>query len=257
MSTLSFCALDRQRDLDAVTDLALACDDYTRAVRGTPADAADGPAFFEDAPPERTAAGMVKLGAFENGALLGIADIVPDYPTDGIWYLGLMLVRPEERGRGIGPLFLDHIDGLARAANADRLSLSVMTTNKRALHFWKAQGFRAIRRLPRSTFGRLSHERLELARPLGFSPSKPRPIDRFVDASGRLTVYPAAREARGAVLDYLLDALEPGRFYSEAEVNTLLAARHTFEDWALLRRELFESGRLARRADGSAYWRAG
>ena len=43
--------------------------------------------------------------------------------------------------------------------------------------------------------------------------------------------------------------------YTEKEVNAILNRCHTFEDWALLRRELFERGYLNRERDGSTYWR--
>ena len=47
---------------------------------------------------------------------------------------------------------------------------------------------------------------------------------------------------------------EAGRIYSEREVNDLLKAHHTFGDWALLRRELFESRRLDRNPRLGQYW---
>jgi hypothetical protein len=38
-------------------------------------------------------------------------------------------------------------------------------------------------------------------------------------------------------------------------VNEVLRRHHAFGDWALLRRELFEAGLLARTRDGARYWR--
>ncbi len=43
--------------------------------------------------------------------------------------------------------------------------------------------------------------------------------------------------------------------YTEKEVNALLNQYHTFNDPALLRREMVERKLLARMRDGSAYWR--
>ncbi len=38
-------------------------------------------------------------------------------------------------------------------------------------------------------------------------------------------------------------------------MNELLLGWHTFGDWALLRRMLFDWGHLDRESDGSRYWR--
>jgi len=55
-------------------------------------------------------------------------------------------------------------------------------------------------------------------------------------------------------LAYLAHRFEVGRRYREPEVNDRLKAAHLFDDHALLRRELFELGYLARLRDGSEYW---
>mgnify|MGYP005844016439 CR=1 FL=1 len=82
-------------------------------------------------------------------------------------------------------------------------------------------------------------------------------LPTYLDTEGRVTCWPSRqrRAAQRAVLDYLAARFEPGREYTEREVNDLLRSRHTFDDWALLRRELFEQGYLNRARDGSVYWR--
>jgi len=80
-------------------------------------------------------------------------------------------------------------------------------------------------------------------------------LRNYLDEDGRVLVYPSKRRGKQLVLAYLAEKFEPGRRYSEREVNDLLRAHHTFEDWALLRRDLFEMGFLRRTRDGSAYWR--
>jgi len=64
-----------------------------------------------------------------------------------------------------------------------------------------------------------------------------------------------AREAahRDAVLAHLATKFEPGAEYSEREVNDVLLRWHTFRDWAMLRRELYDCGYLDRERDGSRY----
>ena len=57
------------------------------------------------------------------------------------------------------------------------------------------------------------------------------------------------------VLQYLIGKFEWETQYTEQEVNNLLNNFHTFEDPALLRRELFMKRFINRHIDGSAYWR--
>jgi diadenosine tetraphosphate (Ap4A) HIT family hydrolase len=81
-------------------------------------------------------------------------------------------------------------------------------------------------------------------------------LARLVDDQGRVDRWPALKveEEQMAVRLYLASKFEPGRTYSEREVNEILNQWHTFEDWALLRRELFMYGLLARYKDGTSYW---
>lgn len=71
-------------------------------------------------------------------------------------------------------------------------------------------------------------------------------IRAFFDGE-RLRSVPTRRRARTAVLVELATRFEPGRDYTEPEVNELLGRAH--EDHAWLRRELVEIGYLDR-ADG-------
>jgi predicted transcriptional regulator len=72
--------------------------------------------------------------------------------------------------------------------------------------------------------------------------------------NGRLKTLPAQRKKLEAILRYVVKPFEPGRRYSEKEVNELLGRYH--EDTASLRRELIGSGMMQREGGGGDYWRA-
>lgn len=80
-------------------------------------------------------------------------------------------------------------------------------------------------------------------------------IHNFLDAEGRLFVWPAKHKHKLLALEYLCSKFTPGQRYSEKEVNAILNQFHTFGDWALLRRYLVDYGFLNRVSNGSAYWR--
>lgn len=79
----------------------------------------------------------------------------------------------------------------------------------------------------------------------------------YLDEEGRVTRWATRRHVahQNIILAYLAEKFEAGVEYSEREVNAILKAWHTFKDWALLRRELFERGWLNRLPDGTKYWR--
>jgi 5'-phosphate synthase pdxT subunit len=79
----------------------------------------------------------------------------------------------------------------------------------------------------------------------------------FIDRAGRLTTFPKKVALQQAAVEMLAERFASGRAYSEAEVNNILDAAHTFHDHVLLRRCLVDWGHLERRRDGSQYWRSG
>jgi len=76
---------------------------------------------------------------------------------------------------------------------------------------------------------------------------------RFIDSQGRVTQWPSKRNDKLLVLAYLATKFEFNLSYTEAEVNELLKRWHTFGDWPLLRRELYNYKFLDRNLDGSDY----
>lgn len=77
----------------------------------------------------------------------------------------------------------------------------------------------------------------------------------LINDDGVVTRWPAKAAERVRVLDFLAGKFEAGRDYGEREVNDILKRHHSFGDWALLRRELFESGRFIRDARTAIYRR--
>jgi hypothetical protein len=77
-------------------------------------------------------------------------------------------------------------------------------------------------------------------------------LRRFI-REGKLNSIPLVRSKRLVILDHLAQEFEPGKYYSEAEVNETLAAYHP--DVAALRRHLVDENFMTR--DMGIYWRSG
>ncbi|MFF7994224.1 DUF2087 domain-containing protein [Kitasatospora xanthocidica] len=85
----------------------------------------------------------------------------------------------------------------------------------------------------------------------GTTPTPPS-VSALFAPDGRLTTVPRKAARREQLLAHLAGTLfEPGRGYTEAEVNAVLRTVH--DDAPALRRYLVEAGHLARPRDGSSY----
>lgn len=87
---------------------------------------------------------------------------------------------------------------------------------------------------------------------LGATPEQAAVLRNFL-SKGRLTQLPTNRPRRLVVLDFLAGRFEPGRRYSEREVNQVLSPLH--DDVATLRRNLVDEGLMDRQQ--GVYWRSG
>jgi hypothetical protein len=75
-----------------------------------------------------------------------------------------------------------------------------------------------------------------------------------MDEDGRLTRWPRKYSRKLIAAQCLAARFEPGRVYSEAQVNDILEDWHTFNDAAVLRRFLIDLGIMQRTSDGRQYW---
>ncbi len=80
-----------------------------------------------------------------------------------------------------------------------------------------------------------------------------RVLQNFVDSEGRLKGIPVQHKKLMAVLRWLVEDFQPGRRYTEHEVNRIIGRRHP--DFASLRRFLIDEELMQRQR--SVYWRTG
>lgn len=135
------------RALDPVADLAAVEDCYARsadywilAERGAP-DPGLAAQFFTQCPPGCDPAHSQRLGLYEGPVLQGLAELSFGFPAPGDAYLGLQILAPEARGRGLGRRLLAEVEARARAAGAAALYLAVLAENPRGWAFWAREGF--------------------------------------------------------------------------------------------------------------------
>lgn len=85
--------------------------------------------------------------ATDNGAILGLQSIdrlsLWASSMDHVATLGTWL-KPEARGRGLGPMLFGHSVAFARAHGYSKIVIQVLAVNSRALSFYRGLGFRDI-----------------------------------------------------------------------------------------------------------------
>jgi len=80
-----------------------------------------------------------------------------------------------------------------------------------------------------------------------------RNLAAHLNPDGTIRHIPRQAGKLRAILNYIINAFEVDKFYTEKEVNAIL--KRFNEDVSGLRRDLVDAGMLKRERDGSKYWR--
>lgn len=158
--------LDAASDRAAVVDLVARAADYVVLETGLPPDDAFVDEVFHGVPPGIGPEAITVLGLCHGTALDGVASIAFGWPEPADAYLGLMLLDPQARGRGLGPVLLDASLEAARQRGCRRILLAVLDENPRARAFWKRMGFAHLLTVPPGTIGAKIHIRHRMGRML-------------------------------------------------------------------------------------------
>ena len=80
-------------------------------------------------------------------------------------------------------------------------------------------------------------------------------MTKFINEIEGIVCWPKKRSDKQFVIEWLSSKFQFEKKYSEKEVNNIIEAYHSFNDIALLRRELISKRLLKRKDDGSKYWK--
>ncbi len=163
-------------DRGLLTALCESCADYFEMVTGLPPGPDDVEALYAELPEALPPSAKILLGIFAEGSdrLVGVIDALWDYPAPGQCYVGLLLVEPTQRKRGLGATVYHAFEEWAYGEGAASVRLGVVEGNHLALKFWRRLGFEVVDSRGPRRFGLLDHTVLVLTR------SIPRPARRDV-----------------------------------------------------------------------------
>jgi RimJ/RimL family protein N-acetyltransferase len=125
------------------------CTDYHMAHEGTPTRPNAGAEELRSLPPGRSAEDKFPFGIYSPDAeLVGYLELFRNYPAKGEWWIGLLMVEPNARRRGLGSEIFRSGSDWAAENGAKAIQLAVLEHDPAAQRFWARQGFEFVRRRP-------------------------------------------------------------------------------------------------------------
>jgi len=147
-----------EADQTAIFTLLQACEDFSLLSHGMPSTETDALDLLHDRPPGIAPDQKAVIGFFDgHGILIAALDFLVGYPEDNIWFIGLLLIHPDQRGQGLGKRILKSFESWARSYRAEAVMLGVLECNTRALRFWQSIGFQEVERTCPRVYGLREH----------------------------------------------------------------------------------------------------
>lgn len=132
-------------DMESVDQLCNECEDYFLMVNGAVHTMEDTEEILSALPPQKELKDKFVLGIFYREEMIGVIDLIKDYPVMDQWIIGLFLLKEKDRNKGIGKLVHDALIEIILRDSGKSLTLGVVKENIKGLKFWENLGYKTIR----------------------------------------------------------------------------------------------------------------
>lgn len=141
-------------DSGSIQTLFENCLDFMLLVDGRPAGNNAAEETFQDLPTGKSTQDKFVFGIFDRqGKLVGLLEVVREYPEITTWWIGLLLLSPETRSQGLGKQVIDGFIEYVRSNGGQAIMLGVVEDNQRAYSFWESTCFEFVRKTEPRQFG--------------------------------------------------------------------------------------------------------
>jgi len=123
-------------------EVCVQANDYFQLVSGRSVTRADVDEIFVTVPPTKTLTDKLILGVYEDSTLIGMIDVIKDYPSESIGWIGLFLLVCDKRNHGLGKSVHQTLIEQLKACGANFIRLGVIERNTKALKFWERIGYK-------------------------------------------------------------------------------------------------------------------
>lgn len=129
-------------NVEEINSLFIKSTDYFQKIFDRNPNIRDASTLFTTVPKGKVPEDKLVLGIYtKNNKLIGLLDLVQNYPEQNAWFLGLLLIDPEERNRKIGTEILLALIKKSEELNITKINVSVEEHNTQAIKFWEKMGF--------------------------------------------------------------------------------------------------------------------
>ena len=95
-------------------------------------------------PPEKTSEDKYYIGFFDSNTLVAIMDLIVDYPTEKVAFIGLFMTDVKYQNKGVGSSIISEITAYLRTLNFEKVRLGVDKGNPQSYAFWLKNKFAVI-----------------------------------------------------------------------------------------------------------------
>ena len=123
--------------------------DYFEIATGRPPAPDEAPRAFVAGPPSKAVDDKRVIGVFtgDEDTLVGVLDALTDFPDPGVWMMGMLLLDPAHRGRGLGSAVLAAYHDWAATEGAREFRTAVVAHHAPGLRFLEERGYTPLSRL--------------------------------------------------------------------------------------------------------------
>ncbi len=150
-------AADRSR----VEELCRECTDFFELVAGQPGGTETAAEILGPRPSNVRSGTKKVLGLQRGEDLVGVVELLAGFPSPNEWYIGLLLLRPDERSAGAGTIVWNDLRTKMKMDGATAVRLIVQKQNPGARRFWERQGF-AVEKEVSAKVGKLESQAWQL-----------------------------------------------------------------------------------------------
>lgn len=129
-------------DMGSIDELCNECEDYFLMVNGAFHTKEDAEEILTALPPEKKFKDKFVLGIFYKKELIGVIDLIKDYPIIDQWIIGLFLLKKKDRNKGIGKVVHDTLIEIVLKYSGKSLTVGVVKENIKGLKFWQNLGYK-------------------------------------------------------------------------------------------------------------------